>query len=61
MDVAAETWGDYIIEDSTVIIAAIAGSAAATAIELVLEAALGAVASDTLRISTTSTTTTGRG
>jgi len=61
MDVSAETWGDYIIEDSTVIIAAIAGSAAATAIELVLEAALGAVASDTLCISTTSTTTTGRG
>jgi len=58
MDVSAETWGDYIIEDSTVMIAAIAGSAAGTAIELVLEAALGAVASDTICITTTSTTTT---
>jgi len=59
MDVSAETWGDYIIEDSTVIIAAISGSAAATAIELVLEAALGTVLDDSLCI-TTSTTTTGR-
>ena len=30
MDVSAETWGDYIIEDSTVIIAAIANSQAAS-------------------------------
>lgn len=59
MDVSAETWGDYIIEDSTVIIAAISGSAAATAIELVLEAALGTVVDDSLCITTTSTTTTG--
>ena len=59
MDVSAETWGDYIIEDSTVIIAAIANSQAASDIEDVLEAALGTVLDDSLCI-TTSTTTTGR-
>jgi hypothetical protein len=37
----AYVWGDYIAEDSTVIIAAVAGGAASAAIETVLEAALG--------------------
>jgi hypothetical protein len=39
----AYVWGDYIAEDSTVIIAAVAGGAASTAIQTVLEAALGAL------------------
>tara|TARA_R110002126_G_scaffold2898_2_gene15982 strand:+ start:12165 stop:13337 length:1173 start_codon:yes stop_codon:yes gene_type:complete len=52
-------WGDYIMEDSTVIIAAESGSAIATAIETVLEAGLGTVTADNLPcITTTSTTTT---
>jgi hypothetical protein len=53
-------WGDYIMEDSTVIIAApnadVSGIAAA--LEVILEAGLGAVASDNTCITTTSTTTT---
>ena len=53
-------WGDYIMEDSTVIIAApnadVSGIAAA--IETVLEAALGTVEGGTVCITTTSTTTT---
>lgn len=39
----AYVWGDYIAEDSTVIIATQAGSAVGTAIETVLVAALGAL------------------
>lgn len=54
----AYVWGDYIKEDSTVIIAAEAGSSIAGAIETVLEAALGSVASDNVCITTTTTTTT---
>jgi hypothetical protein len=57
-DKSAYQWGDYIKEDSTVIIAAVSGSAIATAIETVLEAGLGPVASDNTCITTTSTTTT---
>jgi hypothetical protein len=57
-DKANYVWGDYIKEDSTVIIAAPAGSAIATAIETVLEAGLGAVAGGNSCITTTSTTTT---
>ena len=57
-DKSAYQWGDYIKEDSTVIIAAESGSAIATAIEAVLVAGLGAVASDNTCITTTSTTTT---
>lgn len=57
-DKANYVWGDYIKEDSTVIIAAPAGSSIATAIETVLEAGLGAVAGDNTCITTTSTTTT---
>jgi hypothetical protein len=55
-DKSAYQWGDYIHEDSTVIIAAPQNLSAA--IESVLEAALGTVASDTDCITTTSTTTT---
>ncbi len=55
-DKAAYQWGDYIMEDSTVIIAVPQGET--TAIEAVLVAGLGAVAGDTACITTTSTTTT---
>ena len=56
-DKANYVWGDYIKEDSTVIIAVPSGSAVATAIEAVLVAGLGAVAGDNACITTTSTTT----
>ncbi len=55
-DKSAYQWGDYIEQDSMVIIASPSGSTAG--IEAVLEAALGAVASDNTCITTTSTTTT---
>jgi hypothetical protein len=53
-------WGDYIMEDSTVIIAAPNAdeSGISAALETILEAGLGAVASDNTCITTTSTTTT---
>jgi hypothetical protein len=52
-------WGDYIYEDSTVIIAVEKDSAMETAIEAVLVAGLGAVSSSNgVCITTTSTTTT---
>jgi len=54
---SAGNWGDYIKEDSMVIIAAVAGGAFATALQTVLEAALGEVADDNLCVTTTSTTT----
>jgi hypothetical protein len=55
-DKSAYQWGDYIKEDSMVIIAA--PQALSAAIEAVLEAGLGLVASDNACVSTTSTTTT---
>jgi hypothetical protein len=56
-DKSAYKWGDYIIEDSTVIIAIPSGATAT--IEAILVAALGAVTDDSGPItSTTSTTTT---
>ena len=58
VDKSAYSWGDYIKEDSMVIIAAVAGGAAATAIETVLEAALGPVSNQNSCVTTTSTTTT---
>lgn len=58
VDKSAYAWGDYIKEDSMVIIAVPAGSAIATAIEEVLEAALGAVAGGNTCITTTTTTST---
>jgi len=54
-DKSAYVWGDYVKEDATVIIAVEAGSAAATAIEAVLEGALGAVTSDNICLTTTTT------
>ena len=53
---AAYQWGDYIHEDSMVIIAA--PQALSAAIQAVLEAGLGTVADDNACVSTTSTTTT---
>jgi hypothetical protein len=57
---SAYQWGDYIMEDSMVIIAApnSAVSGIAAAIETVLEAALGTVVNDNTCVTTTSTTTT---
>ena len=55
-DKSAYSWGDYIKEDSTVIIAAPQALSAAT--QAVLEAGLGLVADDNACVSTTSTTTT---
>lgn len=61
-DKSLNKWGDYVNEDSTVIIAVPnaatdGGSGISAAIEAVLEAALGAVAADNTCITTTSTTT----
>jgi hypothetical protein len=55
-DKSAYSWGDYIKEDSMVIIAA--PQALSAAIQAVLEAGLGTVADDNACVSTTSTTTT---
>jgi len=55
-DKSAYSWGDYIKEDSMVIIAA--PQALSAAIQAVLEAGLGLVADDNACVSTTSTTTT---
>jgi hypothetical protein len=57
-DKSAYQWGDYIMEDSTVIIAAphSVTSGIAAAIETVLEAALGAVVDNNACITTTTTT-----
>ena len=49
------TWGDYIIEDEMVIIACLAGGAFATALEAILEAALGTVTDDNECVTTTTT------
>jgi hypothetical protein len=55
-DRSAYQWGDYIMEDSMVIIAVPENQT--SAIEAILVAGLGAVAGDTACITTTSTTTT---
>ena len=55
-DRSAYQWGDYIMENSTVIIAV--PENATSAIEAILVAGLGAVAGDTTCLTTTSTTTT---
>ena len=54
-DKSAYQWGDYIMEDSTVIIAVPQGET--TDIEEILVAGLGAVAGDNVCVTTTSTTT----
>jgi hypothetical protein len=51
-------WGDYIMEDSRVIIAVAKGSTEETDLQAILEAALGTVVADNDCITTTSTTTT---
>jgi hypothetical protein len=57
-DKSAYQWGDYIMEDSTVIIAVEQGSGAATTVSNILTAALGTIAGNNECITTTSTTTT---
>ena len=57
-DKAAYQWGDYIEENSTVIIAVENGSAEATSVSTILTAALGTIPGDNTCITTTSTTTT---
>jgi hypothetical protein len=54
-DKSAYQWGDYIMEDSTVILAVPQG--ATSAIEAILVAGLGPVAGDNVCVTTTSTTT----
>ena len=56
LDKSAYQWGDYIMEDSMVIIAV--PQAASAALQTILEHGLGAVANDNTCITTTSTTTT---
>jgi hypothetical protein len=55
-DKSAYSWGDYIKEDSTVIIAV--PQAASATLQTILEDALGSVAGDNECVTTTSTTTT---
>jgi len=55
-DKSAYQWGDYIPTDSLVILACVAGGAFSTAVEAILEAALGTVADDNACITTTTTT-----
>jgi hypothetical protein len=57
-DKSAYQWGDYIKEDSMVILAVESGSGIASDIQDVLEAALGEVVDNNVCITTTSTTTT---
>jgi hypothetical protein len=57
-DKAAYSWGDYIKEDSLVIIATVKGSAVAAEIDGVLEAALGVLDTDNTCITTTTTSST---
>jgi hypothetical protein len=56
-DKSTYSWGDYIKEDSMVIIAAPTGSLS-DAVNTVLVAALGSVSYDNTCVTTTSTTTT---
>jgi hypothetical protein len=57
-DKSAYQWGDYIMEDSTVIIAVEQGSGAATTVSNILTAALGTIPGNNDCVITTSTTTT---
>ena len=59
LDKSAYQWGDYIHEDSTVIIAVIKDTAMETALEAVLVAGLGAVTTQNGPCLTTTSTTTG--
>jgi hypothetical protein len=60
-DRSAYQWGDFVKQDSMVIIAVPSGSAAATAIQTVLVAGLGAVVNNNLCLEPTVTTTTTEG
>ena len=53
-----DNWVEHVNQDNMVIIAVESGSAMETALEVVLEAALGSVAADNTCITTTSTSTT---
>lgn len=55
-DKSAENWGDFVKEDAMVIIACVAGGAFATALQTVLEAALGNVDADNTCVTTTTST-----
>jgi len=57
-DKAAYQWGDYIHEDSMVIVAVVKGSTEETTLTGILNAALGTATGDNTCITTTSTTTT---
>jgi hypothetical protein len=57
-DKSAYSWGDYIKEDSTVIIAVQNGSAAATSVDAILSDALGVIEFDNACVTTTTTTST---
>ena len=57
-DKSAYSWGDYIKEDSMVIIAVESGSGISSNIQSALEKALGGVLDNNICITTTSTTTT---
>ena len=56
-DRSAYQWGDYIMQDSMVIVAVVKGSSEETALKAILVAALGTVTDDTTCITTTSTST----
>lgn len=58
LDKSAYNWGDYIPQDQMVIIAVVTGSAEQTALEAILEAALGNAVDDNACITTTTTTST---
>ena len=58
LDRSAYQWGDYIMEDSMVIIAVVKGSSEETALLAILNAALGTATGDNTCITTTSTSTT---
>jgi hypothetical protein len=55
---SAYSWGDYIKEDSMVIIAVPQGSGAAASVDAILEDALGVIEFDNACVSTTTTTST---
>jgi hypothetical protein len=58
LDKSAYQWGDYIMQDSLVIIATVQGSDVAAEIQGVLEAALGVLDADNTCITTTTTSST---
>lgn len=55
-DKSTDNWGDFVKEDSMVIIACLSGGEFATALEAILEADLGTVAADNTCVTTTTST-----